>query len=81
MIDALGPELSREVAWTASEPPATEGGLAGIFAETLNIHKWPHYLPVYESALPRSRPIRMLEIGVAHGGSLQMCAATSIPNP
>jgi hypothetical protein len=72
MINALGPELGREVAWAASEPPALDGGLAGIFAETRNIHKWPNYLPIYESALPRSRPIRMLEIGVARGGSLQM---------
>jgi hypothetical protein len=48
--------------------------LASIFATTDDIHKWPHYLPIYESALAafRSRPIRMLEIGVYLGGSLQM---------
>jgi hypothetical protein len=39
-----------------------------------NIHKWVHYLPIYESAFRpyRDRPIRMLEIGVFQGGSLAM---------
>jgi hypothetical protein len=48
--------------------------LASIFTETDNVHKWVHYLAVYESTLAefRSRPIRMLEIGVSRGGSLQM---------
>ena len=75
MLKALGPELSTEVTWAASEEVrAPNGELASIFAATPNIHKWMHYLPVYESALSafRSRPIRMLEIGVARGGSLQM---------
>ena len=74
MLRALGPELSTEVTWTASDAPAPEGELASIFSETPNIHKMLHYLPAYESALSpyRSRPIKMLEIGVARGGSLQM---------
>lgn len=74
MLKALGPELGNEVTWTASEAPGPDGDLASIFAETPNIHKMLHYLPAYESALSafRSRPIRMLEIGVARGGSLQM---------
>jgi Methyltransferase domain len=74
MLKALGPELSTEVTWTASDAPAPSGELAAIFAETPNIHKMLHYLPAYESALSpfRSRPIKMLEIGVARGGSLQM---------
>jgi hypothetical protein len=74
MLKALGPELSTEVTWTASDAPAPNGELAAIFAETPNIHKMLHYLPAYESALSpfRSRPIKMLEIGVARGGSLQM---------
>lgn len=73
MVNALGPDLSKEVTWTASSI-TPEGELAEIFADTPNIHKWLHYFPVYESALAahRSRPIRMLEIGVARGGSLQM---------
>lgn len=73
MLKALGSDLGREVIWTASDV-APDGELADIVASTPNIHKWLHYLPVYESALPadRSQPIRMLEIGVARGGSLQM---------
>jgi len=38
------------------------------------IHKWEHYFPVYKQHLSafRRRPVRVLEIGIYHGGSLQM---------
>ena len=47
------------------------------------VHKWPHYFPIYERAFDRfragfpnaegtRRPLRFLEIGVSHGGSLQL---------
>ena len=38
------------------------------------IHKWTHYFPIYERHLERFRnqSITLLEIGVSHGGSLQM---------
>ncbi|MFN0093146.1 MAG: class I SAM-dependent methyltransferase [Acidimicrobiales bacterium] len=38
------------------------------------IHKWLHYFPIYERHLSpfRGRAVTMLEIGVSHGGSLQM---------
>jgi cephalosporin hydroxylase len=38
------------------------------------IHKWLHYFPIYEQYLApfRGRSVTMLEIGVSHGGSLQM---------
>ena len=38
------------------------------------ISKWMHYFPVYETYLSsyRKKPIRMLEYGIGHGGSLQM---------
>lgn len=38
------------------------------------VHKWMHYLPVYERffAPYKDRPINILEIGVSHGGSLQV---------
>ncbi|OBI26206.1 SAM-dependent methyltransferase [Mycobacterium sp. E1386] len=74
MLETLGPELGAEVRWEASETPDPEGELGSIFAETENVHKCLHYLPVYESVFSafRSRPSRMLEIGVARGGSLQM---------
>lgn len=71
MLDALGPHLAAETTWPASDAPP-QGALAEIFAETDNIEKWAHYLPVYESVLSRSKPIRMLEIGVCRGGSLRM---------
>jgi hypothetical protein len=45
-----------------------------LFESTANLTKWAHYLGIYEKALQpfRDRPVRMLEIGVARGGSLQM---------
>jgi methyltransferase family protein len=38
------------------------------------IDKWSHYFPIYEHHFAKfvGRPIRLLEIGVGHGGSLQM---------
>ncbi|OBI13360.1 SAM-dependent methyltransferase [Mycobacterium sp. E2497] len=74
MLKALGPELSGPVNWSVSETPAAGGELASIFATSENILKWRHYLPIYESALApfKSRPIRMMEIGVFRGGSLQL---------
>ncbi|NOD35619.1 MULTISPECIES: class I SAM-dependent methyltransferase [unclassified Ruegeria] len=38
------------------------------------LHKWVHYFDIYEKHFEkfRSRPIRMLEIGVHGGGSLEM---------
>jgi hypothetical protein len=52
------------------------GDLLGLYADHQGpeIHKWHHYLPIYEryfGAL-RGRPLRFLEIGVAKGGSLEM---------
>jgi len=79
MLKALGSDLRAEVSWSASDSPAT-GPLADVFVNTENVHKWQHYLPVYESAVDRSRPLRMLEIGVFHGGSLQMWRKYLHPN-
>ena len=38
------------------------------------IHKWTHYMPVYERHFARfvNRPLTFLEIGCGQGGSLQM---------
>ena len=38
------------------------------------VHKWHHYLPVYEKFLSRykNKPIKFLEIGVSRGGSLSL---------
>jgi hypothetical protein len=75
MLEALGPDLAAEVRWKESDatsPPV--GEMAEIFNSTPNVYKSLHYLPVYETALSpfRTRPIRMLEIGVGRGGSMQM---------
>jgi hypothetical protein len=74
MLEALGPDLNANVDWPASNSSAPDGEIASIFASTNNIHKFLHYLPIYESALSafRPRPIRMMEVGVARGGSLHM---------
>jgi hypothetical protein len=53
-----------------------EGTLAKLFFEHEGdvIHKWVHYLPIYESlVLPcAGSDVRMLEIGVSKGGSLAL---------
>ena len=38
------------------------------------LHKWDHYFDVYEKyfAPYRGKPVTILEIGISHGGSLQM---------
>jgi hypothetical protein len=38
------------------------------------IHKWDHYFDVYERyfSIYKNKPVNILEIGISHGGSLQM---------
>jgi 23S rRNA U2552 (ribose-2'-O)-methylase RlmE/FtsJ len=52
------------------------GDLLDLFATNKDyiVHKWHHYIPLYERYFSsfRGRKIRFLEIGVSHGGSLQM---------
>jgi cephalosporin hydroxylase len=52
------------------------GELLDIYAANKGavVHKWHHYLPLYDRYFGawRGRPVRFLEIGVAQGGSLQM---------
>ena len=71
MNQALGAELAAPTTWKVADAPVG-GAVAEVFEQTPNIQKMPHYLPVYETALPTDVPIRMLEIGVARGGSMQM---------
>ena len=53
-----------------------DGELLEIYAANKGavVHKWHHYLPLYERYFGawRGRPVRFLEIGVSKGGSLQM---------
>lgn len=38
------------------------------------VHKWEHYLDIYEKyfSIFKGKPVHFLEIGVAHGGSLEL---------
>lgn len=53
-----------------------DGDLLDIYAgnEGVKVHKWHHYLPLYDRYFARYRgtPVKFLEIGVNNGGSLQM---------
>ena len=58
---------------TALQTPVNSG-IHAQWADLPGGHKWLHYFEVYDTlfAAVRSRPIRMLEIGVYQGGSLRM---------
>ncbi len=57
--------------WSAVDTEI-DGEMAEVFDRTPRVHKLAHYLPVYDSVVDRTRPIRMLEIGSFYGDSLQM---------
>lgn len=71
MLRALGPDLGAMTTWSAVDPD-----LRGEMAETLNrapkVRKFAHYVPIYESVVDRTRPIRMLQIGDFYKDSLPM---------
>ena len=72
--DILGPWLAAPTDWHATTEPLT-GKLADILrAGQWDVNKMAHYLPVYEKEFQRftDRPVRMLEIGVNLGGSLEL---------
>lgn len=74
-MDILGPELGADTAWPANDSPIPDSQMAAAFARAENIHKTAHFIPVYDKVFAPYRqrpPIRMLEIGVACGGSLGM---------
>src|SRR5689334_8948805 len=58
------------------ERPASRADMAEIFYshEGRLAHKWAHYHDIYDRHLARFRDtgVRFLEIGVSHGGSLQI---------
>ena len=62
----------------AGRPPAnaTDTDISDIFWSNTGtiVHKWHHYLPIYDRYFSRFRgtPVKMLEIGVSKGGSLKM---------
>ncbi|TVP71993.1 MAG: class I SAM-dependent methyltransferase [Rhodobacteraceae bacterium] len=58
------------------KPAQYSGAMEEFFWENKEraIHKWLHYLPIYERhfAAFRNRPVKVLEIGVQNGGSARM---------
>ena len=77
-VEGLSPALLEN---TVIDRSHDESGLPGdelfrIFDASTDTHKWHHYFPVYSSLFQcyRDRPVRMLEIGVHDGGSLNMWA-------
>ncbi len=74
MRRAIGPGLGATTTWIATDGTLPDGDFGKIFNSTVGIHKCLHYLPIYEATLfpLRHRPVRMLEIGVHKGGSLEM---------
>lgn len=65
-----------DVAADIRERYGFEGDLLDIYAgnEGVKVHKWHHYLPLYDRYFSRYRgsAVKFLEIGVNNGGSLQM---------
>ena len=65
-----------DVAADIREKYGYDGPLLPIYAghEGAVVHKWHHYIPLYDRYLSRFRgqPVRFLEIGVFRGGSLEM---------
>lgn len=59
--------------WHSTDAPVT-GPLADLIrAGIWDINKMVHYFPVYESAFgDPTRPVKILEIGVSFGGSLEL---------
>lgn len=74
------PLYGKDLRLTREQAEARRSPNPGPFEEIFFAHhgrpanKWVHYLPFYDRALApyRGRPIRMLEIGVMHGGSLEL---------
>jgi hypothetical protein len=73
MYDATLGALAREVAWKCYNAPVT-GNMAELMADQWDINKLEHYLPVYDAVMAplRHDPVRVLEIGVNFGGSLEL---------
>lgn len=67
----LAPELTAPVTWSRVTPGPLAEGIATMFNATPGAHKWHHYFQIYDELFGplRTRPIRLLEIGVYKGAS------------
>ena len=76
LFNTLPSELSAPVALPAPDSAELEtvSELYKIWKRIPGAHKWPHYFETYDAIAAQldKQPIRMLEIGVYKGGSLQM---------
>lgn len=75
-IDQFTFDISDDVKKDIQSKYKFDGDLLDIYASNRNqlVHKWHHYIPIYDQHLSkyRNRKVRILEIGVSEGGSLQM---------
>jgi hypothetical protein len=71
-FEFTGPDVRADIL----EKYGAAGGLTGLFAEPTEtaIHKWHHFLPLYDRYFSpyRGKPLKFLEIGVSGGGSLAL---------
>jgi predicted O-methyltransferase YrrM len=70
MLKALGPDLASMTVWSAADTEINSE-TAEVVDRTPRVHQLQCCLPIYDSAVDRSKPIRMLEIGSVYGNSLQ----------
>jgi len=76
-IDDVPADISRFFDQDGSSGPGPDAGPLerAFFAHRGPVvHKWHHYLPLYDRYFApfRGRPVRMLEIGVSKGGSMDL---------
>lgn len=71
MRRALGRDFASLITWTPVQTKA-RGEMADVFDHALLSHGPARYLPIYESTLGRTKPIRMLAIGSFYEDSLKM---------
>lgn len=74
MASMFEPSLLAQEKWQWSTGREEKGVLKSLFAQTANSHKWHHYFSIYEQVFAplRSKPIRLLEIGVYQGASARV---------
>lgn len=70
MLKALGPDLASATIWSTAETEINSE-MTEVVDRTPRVHQLQRCLPLYDSAVDRSKPIRMLEIGHVYGDSLQ----------
>lgn len=63
-----------ETMWRVTGDGTGRSRMSTLFATQTNINKMAHYIPVYDAVFKpfSTRPVKMLELGVAFGGSLEL---------